>query len=137
MQNGGADIWADSAVTFLDPCTKSGVFLREIATRLIKGLEGEIPDLQARVDHILTKQLFGIGITRLTARELQTLAAVGSNIAQPVKVIAANLCISEPALRDQLNSIYSKLGVFGRLGLYPYARPRALPLPAAAVPPDA
>lgn len=65
--NGGADIWADSSVTFLDPCTKSGVFLREIATRLIKGLEPEIPDLQARVDHILTKQLFGIGITRLTA----------------------------------------------------------------------
>lgn len=65
--NGGANIWADSKVTFLDPCTKSGVFLREIATRLIKGLEGEIPDLQTRVDHILTKQLFGIGITRLTA----------------------------------------------------------------------
>lgn len=65
--NGGADIWADSSVTFLDPCTKSGVFLREIATRLIKGLEDEIPDLQTRVDHILTKQVFGIGITRLTA----------------------------------------------------------------------
>ena len=65
--NCGADIWADSKVTFLDPCTKSGVFLREIATRLIKGLEAEIPDLQERVDHVLTKQLFGIGITRLTA----------------------------------------------------------------------
>lgn len=64
--NNGADIWADSKVTFLDPCTKSGVFLREITKRLIKGLEGEIPDLQARVDHILTKQVFGIGITRLT-----------------------------------------------------------------------
>ena len=65
--NGGADIWADSKVRFLDPCTKSGVFLREIATRLIKGLEAEIPDLQTRVDHILTKQVFGIGITRLTS----------------------------------------------------------------------
>jgi site-specific DNA-methyltransferase (adenine-specific) len=65
--NGGADIWADSTVRFLDPCTKSGVFLREIATRLIKGLEAEIPDLQARVDHILTQQVFGIGITQLTA----------------------------------------------------------------------
>ena len=65
--NGGASIWADSSVRFLDPCTKSGVFLREIAKRLIAGLEAEIPDLQARVDHILTKRLFGIGITRLTA----------------------------------------------------------------------
>ena len=65
--NDGADIWADSSVRFLDPCTKSGVFLRQIATRLIAGLEAEIPDLQIRVDHILTKQLFGIGITRLTS----------------------------------------------------------------------
>lgn len=65
--NGGADIWADSKVRFLDPCTKSGVFLREITTRLIKGLQAEIPDLQARVDHILAKQVFGIAITRLTA----------------------------------------------------------------------
>ena len=65
--NDGADIWTDSSVTFLDPCTKSGVFLREIAKRLIVGLETEMPDLQTRVDHILTKQVFGIGITQLTA----------------------------------------------------------------------
>lgn len=65
--NDGHEIWADSTVTFLDPCTKSGVFLREITKRLLKGLEAEIPDLQARVDHILTQQVFGIGITQLTA----------------------------------------------------------------------
>ena len=65
--NDGASIWADSTVTFLDPCTKSGVFLREITKRLIKGLEPKMPDLQKRVDHILTKQIFGIGITQLTA----------------------------------------------------------------------
>lgn len=64
---GGANIWANSAVKFLDPCTKSGVFLREIAKRLIEGLAEEIPDLGERVDHILTRQLFGVGITRLTA----------------------------------------------------------------------
>lgn len=65
--NGGASIWADRSVTFLDPCTKSGVFLREIAKRLIAGLEAEIPELQDRVDHILTKQVFGIAITEITA----------------------------------------------------------------------
>ncbi len=65
--NGGANLWADSSVKFLDPCTKSGVFLREIATRLIQGLASEIPDLQTRVDHILTRQIYGIGITRLTS----------------------------------------------------------------------
>lgn len=66
-RNDGANIWADSSATFLDPCTKSGVFLREIVVRLTKGLEPKIPDLQARVDHILTRQVFGIGITQLTS----------------------------------------------------------------------
>ncbi|MDI6712939.1 MAG: Eco57I restriction-modification methylase domain-containing protein [Anaerosomatales bacterium] len=65
--NGGANLWADSSVRFLDPCTKSGVFLREITSRLIRGLAEEIPDLRERVDHILTKQVFGIAITQLTS----------------------------------------------------------------------
>ena len=65
--NGGADIWADKTVRFLDPCTKSGVFLREITSRLTNGLAEEMPNLEARVDHILTKQVFGIGITQLTS----------------------------------------------------------------------
>jgi len=65
--HGGANIWADKSVKFLDPCTKSGVFLREITSRLTKGLEKEIPDLAKRVDHILTEQVFGIGITHLTS----------------------------------------------------------------------
>lgn len=53
--------------TFLDPTVKSGVFLREIAKRLLKGLEDVIPDRQARIDHIFQKQLFGIAITELTS----------------------------------------------------------------------
>jgi len=65
--HGGANLWADKRVRFLDPCTKSGVFLREITGRLNQGLAQEIPDLQQRVDHILTKQVFGIGITQLTS----------------------------------------------------------------------
>jgi site-specific DNA-methyltransferase (adenine-specific) len=63
----GASIWADPTVTFLDPFTKSGVFLREITRRLTEGLESQVPDLEERVDHILTKQVYGIGITRLTS----------------------------------------------------------------------
>ncbi len=65
--NNGADIWADSSVRFFDPCTKSGVFLREITSRLVKGLADEIPNLDERVNHILTEQIFGIGITYLTS----------------------------------------------------------------------
>jgi site-specific DNA-methyltransferase (adenine-specific) len=67
---GGADLWTDSSVKFLDPCTKSGVFLREITSRLTQGLAAEIPDLQKRVDHILTEQVFGIGTTNLTRSHL-------------------------------------------------------------------
>lgn len=65
--NGGANIWADKTVTFLDPVTKTGVFLREITKRLVEGLEDELPNLGDRVDHILTKQVFGIAITHLTS----------------------------------------------------------------------
>ena len=60
------EIWSNSTITFLDPAVKTGIFLREIASRLIDGLAEEIPDLQERVNHILTKQVFGIGITELT-----------------------------------------------------------------------
>lgn len=65
--NNGAQLWANPRIKFLDPFTKSGVFLREISNRLVRGLEFEIPDLQQRVNHILTKQIFGIGITNLTS----------------------------------------------------------------------
>lgn len=62
-----SEIWSDPNATFLDPACKSGVFLREIAKRLIEGLEGEYPDLQERIDHIYKKQIFGIAITELTS----------------------------------------------------------------------
>lgn len=65
--NDGADIWANPNVTFLDPFTKSGVFLREITRRLTDGLYRVFPDRTERVDHILARQVFGIGITQLTA----------------------------------------------------------------------
>jgi site-specific DNA-methyltransferase (adenine-specific) len=65
--NNGASIWADKEVTFLDPCTKSGVFLREITKRLMVGLEEQIPDLTERVNRILTKQVYGVAITELTS----------------------------------------------------------------------
>ena len=61
------ELFEDPNTTFLDPCCKSGVFLREIAKRLIKGLEEKFPDLQERIDHIMHKQLYGIAITELTS----------------------------------------------------------------------
>ncbi|MDQ7011443.1 MAG: hypothetical protein Q9M29_06440, partial [Mariprofundaceae bacterium] len=61
------EIWSDKNARFLDPVSKSGVFLREIARRLNEGLKDEIPDQQERINHIFKKQLFGIAITELTA----------------------------------------------------------------------
>ena len=61
------ELFRNPDTTFLDPACKTGVFLREIAKRLIKGLEPQFPDLQERIDHIFHKQLFGVAITELTS----------------------------------------------------------------------
>lgn len=61
------EIWTDKNTRFIDPVCKSGVFLREIATRLNDGLAKEIPDKQKRINHIFKNQLFGIAVTELTS----------------------------------------------------------------------
>jgi len=61
------ELWSDPNATFLDPVCKSGIFLREIAKRLDEGLQDAIPDKQVRLNHIFTKQLYGLAITELTA----------------------------------------------------------------------
>lgn len=61
------ELFSDPSVTFLDPCCKSGVFLREIAKRLNKGLEAHLPNREERLEHIFRNQLFGIAITELTS----------------------------------------------------------------------
>lgn len=85
-------LFSDPNTTFLDPACKSGVFLREIAKRLLNGLlpgwkqrvetmdtkksfgepltseeEAFQEKLQSTLDHIFHKQLFGIAITELTS----------------------------------------------------------------------
>lgn len=61
------ELWSNPNAKFLDPVSKSGVFLREMAKRLMMGLETQIPDKQERINHIFSKQLYGIAITDLTA----------------------------------------------------------------------
>jgi site-specific DNA-methyltransferase (adenine-specific) len=61
------EIWSNKDAKFLDPVSKSGVFLREIAKRLMVGLEKQIPDKQTRINHIYKSQLYGIAITELTS----------------------------------------------------------------------
>lgn len=62
-----AELWRNPNARFLDPVSKSGVFLREMAKRLILGLETQIPDKQERINHIFKNQLYGIAITELTS----------------------------------------------------------------------
>ena len=61
------ELFRDKNTTFLDPVCKSGVFLREIAKRLMEGLKDEISDDDERRNHIFKNQLYGIGITELTS----------------------------------------------------------------------
>ena len=86
------ELFESSDTKFLDPCCKTGVFLREIAKRLLSnqmpGYEQVVeeintkkangqklsPDekwfmsqLQTSIDHIFHKQLFGIAITEMTS----------------------------------------------------------------------
>jgi len=61
------ELFNNKNATFLDPACKSGVFLREIAKRLLTGIEDEIPNLKKRINHIFHKQLFGIAITEMTS----------------------------------------------------------------------
>lgn len=61
------ELWSNPDAKFLDPVSKTGVFLREIAKRLMVGLEEQIPDVQERANHIFGTQLYGLAITELTA----------------------------------------------------------------------
>lgn len=86
------EIFKSKTTTFLDPACKSGIFLREIAKRLLKAQIPEYEEsikiieekrrngipldsaneffeekLQDSVDHIFHKQIFGIAITELTS----------------------------------------------------------------------
>ena len=60
-------LWSDPNARFLDPVSKTGVFLREIAKRLMVGLADRFPDVQERANHIFSQQLYALAITELTA----------------------------------------------------------------------
>ncbi len=62
------NIWKDDTVKFLDPVSKSGVFLREITKRLLVGLEPKISSFEKRLEHILNNQVYGIATSELTAQ---------------------------------------------------------------------
>ena len=61
------EIWSNPNLKWLDPATKTGIFLRQIAKRLMAGLRDEFPDEEERRRHIFQNMLYGIALTDLTA----------------------------------------------------------------------
>jgi site-specific DNA-methyltransferase (adenine-specific) len=61
------DVWTNPDLKWLDPGCKTGVFLREIAKRLMDQLGEAIPDEDARRVHIYKNMLYGLPITELTS----------------------------------------------------------------------
>jgi site-specific DNA-methyltransferase (adenine-specific) len=61
------EVWQNPDLKFLDPATKTGVFLREAAKRLMHGLAHVIEDEDERREHIFREMLFGFPITELTS----------------------------------------------------------------------
>ncbi|HXV04668.1 MAG TPA: Eco57I restriction-modification methylase domain-containing protein [Solirubrobacterales bacterium] len=61
------EVWTNPNYRWCDPCSKSGVFLREIAKRLLfEGLVEWEPNFEKRREHIFRNMIFGCGITELT-----------------------------------------------------------------------
>lgn len=61
-----AEVWSNPDLKWLDPFSKSGVFLREVASRLLDGLADWEPDFEKRRDHIFRNMLYGTSITEMT-----------------------------------------------------------------------
>ena len=90
------EVWTDPDLRWLDPGSKTGVFLREVVRRLMVGLAEDFPDEQARLDHILSKMVFGVAVTELTAlMSRRTLYcskdAAGAHAAVPMPTEAGNV----------------------------------------------
>jgi site-specific DNA-methyltransferase (adenine-specific) len=82
------EVWTNHTYRWLDPATKSGVFLRQVAQRLMVGLSSWEADPYARREHILKNMLFGAAATSLAGelarRSLyQTTDATGKKIKDP------------------------------------------------------
>ena len=61
------EVWENPDYRWLDPATKSGSILREVARRLMGGLANWEPDPQKRAEHILRNMIYGVGITQVHA----------------------------------------------------------------------
>lgn len=60
-----AEVWTNPGYRWLDPATKSGSILREVARRLMDGLAEWEPDGTKRAEHILKNMLYGSAVSQV------------------------------------------------------------------------
>jgi hypothetical protein len=65
LEKQSPEIFKSKDNTFLDPYMKSGLFITEIVKRLYNNLENRIPDKNQRLEHILTKQVYGFAPSKI------------------------------------------------------------------------
>lgn len=81
------DVWSDPNLKWLDPATKSGSILQEVARRLMVGLEQWEPDPAKRADHILRNMIYGCGITRVHGEMTRRSVYVSRDATSPLSII--------------------------------------------------
>lgn len=68
LEGENPDLFTDKDKSFADLYVKSGLYLTEIVKRLYIGLEGVIPDKDARLKHILENQVYGFAPSEIIYR---------------------------------------------------------------------
>lgn len=81
------EVWSNPDYRWLDPATKSGSILREVARRLMDALTDWEPDPQKRADHILRNMLFGCGITQVHGEMSRRSVYVSRDATSPLAAV--------------------------------------------------
>lgn len=98
------EIWSDSSKTFLDPACSTGTFLLEIVRKLNIGLASQMPDQTERLKHILTKQVWGLELSRvpffMTKAAFEKLFINTTGIVGEVNIYHANALDGVEEIKD-------------------------------------
>lgn len=81
------EVWSNPDYRWLDPATKSGSIVREVARRLMDGLTEWEPDPLKRAEHILKKMLYGCGITQVHGEMTRRSVYVSRDATSPHSVV--------------------------------------------------
>lgn len=82
------EVWSNPDYRWLDPATKSGSILREVARRLMGGLTEWEPDPQQRAAHILTNMLYGCAVTQVHGEMTRRSVYVSRDATSPYSLAA-------------------------------------------------